>query len=404
MARAADSGAGTNGRMSPPKSFAEENNDFTLALYEQLRQRPGNLFFSPFGIRAALGMAEAGANGETASQMRGALHISSSDETRHVDFARISERLNAAGVGEYEMRIVNSLWCQDGASLKSEFLDLIARHYGGDANLVDFEHAADSARETINHWVEEKTRQKIRDLIAPGGIDADTRLVLVNAVYFKGKWVLRFLETATRDEPFYLEGGGTVQAPLMRQEGPIWYLRAEDYQAVDLRYRGGDLSMLVLLPDRREGLRDLERALSTRMLNQCMARTRQTRVKLFFPRFKVTWGASDLKDQLTALGMPLAFARFQADFSGINGREPPAEDSLFISTVVHKAFVEANEEGTEAAAATAALMAEAAASRSSKPPPVPVFRADHPFLFAIRDWKTNAILFLGRIMDPTRAG
>ena len=393
-----------NGRVSPPKSFADENNDFALAMYEQLRQRPGNLFFSPFGIRAALGMAEAGAKGETALQMREALQISSSDETRHVDFAKISHRLNAAGVGEYEMEVANSLWCQDGTPLQPGFLDLIARHYGGGVNLLDFEHAAGAARETINHWVEDKTREKIREIIPPGGIDAETQLVLVNAVYFKGKWVLQFLKTATRDEPFYLEGGGTVQAPLMRQESHIWYLQGGGYQAVDLCYRGGDLSMLVLLPDRKDRLRDLERTLSTRMLNQCVARTHKTEVKLFLPRFKVSWGAVNLKDQLTTLGMPLAFARFHADFSGINGREPPAEDSLFISTVVHKAFVEANEEGTEAAAATSSDMEFATASRFSKPPPVPVFRADHPFLFAIRDWKTNAILFLGRITDPTREG
>ena len=382
------------------KSFAEENNDFALALYEQLRERPGNLFLSPFSVRAVLGMAEAGAKGETALQMRKALCFTSSDEERHVEFARFSQRLNAAGVGEYELKVANSLWCQDGAPLEPRFLDVIGRHYSGDANVRDFANAPDEAGEAINHWVEDRTKEKIRDLIAPGGIGRDTRLVLVNAVYFKGKWVLQFRKALTRDEPFYLEGGGTVQAPLMRQERQIWYLRADGYQAVELRYRGDDLSMLMLLPDRRDGLRDLEKALSTRMLNQCMWRTRQNRVKLFLPRFKITWGAFDLKDSLRTLGMPIAFTRFQADFSGMNGREPPDEDSLFISTVLHKAFVETNEEGTEAAAATAVAME--AAGAALRPPPVPVFRADHPFLFAIRDWKTNAILFLGRVTDPTR--
>lgn len=372
-------------------------------MYEQLRQRPGNLFFSPFGIRAAIGMAEAGAKGETASQMREALRISSSDETLHVDFAKIRQRLNAAGAGEYEMEMANSLWCQDGAPIQPGFLDLIARHYGGGVSLLDFRHAAGAARETINQWVEDKTRKKIRELIPPGGLDAETRLVLANAAYFKGKWILRFLKTATRNETFYLEGDGTVQAPLMRQEAPMWYLQAAGYQAVDLCYRGGDLSMLVLLPDRKDGLPDLERMLSTRMLNQCVARTKNAaEVKLFLPRFKISWGALNLSDQLTALGMPLAFARFQADFSGINGHEPPAEDSLFISDMLHKTFVEVNEEGTEVAASSALQVAAASASPGFAPPPTPVFRADHPFLIAIRDWKTNAVLFLGRITDPTR--
>ncbi len=383
-------------------TFAEENNDFALVMYSRLQQRPGNLFFSPFGIRAALGMAEAGAKGETASQMRAALHITSPDDIFHAGFAKISQRLNAAGAGEYEMVVANSLWCQDGSRLLPGFLDLIARHYGGGVGVFDFLHASGAARETINHWVEHNTREKIRKLIPPGGIDAETHLVLVNAVYFKGKWVLQFDNTATCDEPFYLEGGGTAKAQLMRQEECIWYLQAAGYQAVDLCYPGGDLSMLVLLPDRQDGLRDLERTLSTQMLNQCVARTRQTKIKLFLPRFKVSWGPVDLRDPLTTLGMPLAFDRSQADFSGINSREPLAEDSLFISTVFHKAFVEANEEGTEAAAATELEIAATASLWSHRPPPVPVFRADHPFLFAIRDWKTNAILFLGRITDPTR--
>ena len=387
-----------------PQSFADDNNDFALAMYGQLRQRPGNLFFSPFSIRTALGMAQAGAREETAAQMREALCISSSssDEKLHVAFAEIVRRPNAAGGGEYEMAVANSLWGQDGAPLQPGFLDLIARHYGGAMNLVDFRRGAEAARVTMNQWVEDETRQKIRELIPSGGLDADTRLVLVNAVYFKGTWVQPFREAVTRDEPFHLEGGGKVQAPLMHQHEGVRYLQARGYQAVDLIYRGGDLSLLVLLPDRKEGLRDLEQALSARMLQDCVAQMRTREVKLFLPRFKITWGTVNVRDQLTVLGMPRAFTRFQANFSGINGHEPPHADSLFISAVFHKAFVEVNEEGTEAAAATAVGMPDMMALRPSKPPPVPIFRADHPFLFAIHDRKSGAILFLGRMTDPTR--
>jgi serpin B len=385
-----------------PESFAEDSNDFALAMYAQLRLRPGNLFFSPFSVRTALCMTQAGARGETAAQMRKALSISASDETLHIGFAEIVQRLNLAGGGKYEMVVANSIWGQGGAPLQPEYLDLIGRHFGGGMNLVDFRRAAEAARVTINQWVEDKTRQKIRELIPSGSLDTETCLVLVNAVYFKGMWVLQFRRAATREEPFRLEGGGRVEAPLMRQYEEIRYQQAAGYQAVELVYRGGELSMLVLLPDRKDGLRDLEKTLSARMLHDCVARMGVRRVDLFLPRFKITWGTINMCAQLTALGMPLAFTRSQADFSGINSYEPPDDRSLFISAVLHKAFVELNEEGVEAAAATAHSVKPSAARRRSKPPPVPVFRADHPFLFAICDRKSSAILFLGRIADPTR--
>lgn len=333
--------------------------------------------------------------------MREALSISSSEETLHVAFAETVSRFNAAGDGEYEMAVANSLWGQDGAPLQPEFLDLIARQYGGAMNIVDF-RSAEAARGTINQWVENKTRQKIRELIPSGGLDAAARLVVVNAVYFKGRWVLQFRKAATRDEPFHLEGGGKVQAPLMHQQEEVRYMQGGGYQAVDLLYRGGEISMLILLPDRKDGLRGLEQTLLVRVLHDCVAKLVSREVSLFLPRFKINSGTVKLRDQLTALGMPLAFTRFQANFSGINGHEPPHQDSLFISDVVHKAIVEMNEEGTEAAAATAVDMV--AARMPSKPLPVQIFRADHPFLFAIRDRKTGAILFLGRMADPTRDG
>jgi serpin B len=382
---------------SEPASFAAENNDFALAMYGQLRQRPGNLFFSPFSIRTGLGMTQAGARGETAAQMKEALRISSSDDTVHVAFAETIQRLYAAGGDKYEMAVANSLWGQDGAPLQSGFLDLIARHYGGGMNVVDFRHTAEATRLAINRWVEDKTRQKIRALIPSGGLGADTRLVLVNAVYFKGIWVRQFRMAATRDEPFYLEGGGKVQARLMHRHGEVRYLQVGDFQAVDVDYLGDDLSMLVLLPDKKDGLRDLEKKLSSQMLHDCVAKMHFCELELFLPRFRATWGTIDLGAQLRALGMRLAFARSQADFSGINGHVPPHEDSLFISGVVHKAFVEVNEEGTEAAAAGVGVYL----AGTSKPPPVPIFRADHPFLFAIRDRKSGVILFLGRLADPT---
>lgn len=389
-------------RSGGSQSFADDNNDFAVAMYRQLRQQAGNLFFSPFSIRTALGMTQAGARGETVAQMREALCISTSDETLHGAFAETIQRLNAAGGGDYEMTMANSIWGQDGAPLQPGFLDLIARHYRGAMNLVDFRRSAEAARVTMNRWVEDKTKKKIGELIPSGGLNADTRLVLVNAVSFKGTWVRQFRKAATRAEPFHLEDGRKVQAPLMHQQAAVRYLQAGGFQAVDLVYLGGKLSMLVLLPDRKDGLRDLQKTLSARMLHDCVAQMGTREIRLFLPRFKIIWGTVNVRDHLSALGMPLAFTRLQADFAGINGHEPPHEDSLFISAVFHKAFVETNEEGTEAAAATAAAMAPTGARFASKPPPVPTFRADHPFLFAIRDRKSGAILFLGRMADPTQ--
>jgi serpin B len=391
-----------SGEDAQPRTHDEDNNEFALAMYRQLRQRPGNLFASPFSVRIALAMTLAGARGETAAQMREALCISSSDETLHVAISRIIQQLNAAGGGKYEMAVANSLWGQHDQPLLAGFLDLIARHYGGGMNLVDFRGDAETARRTINQWVDDKTKQKIGEVIPSGGVDDGTRLVLVNAIYFQGKWERPFRKTATRDEPFHLDGGETVQASLMHQREDVRYLQGGGYQAVDLSYRGGDLSMLVLLPDRQDGLRDLETRLTERMLHDCAAQMETREVKVFLPRFKITWGTADLRNQLTALGMALAFSSSEANFSGMNGLEPPHEDSLWISKVFHKTFVEVNEEGTEAAAATAVTMMIMGSRITPPPPPIPIFRADHPFLFAIRDRRSGAILFLGRMSDPTR--
>ena len=386
-----------------PKSLTEDNSDFALAMYGQLREQPGNLFFSPFSIRTALGMTLAGARGETAAQMREALCVSSSDEELHAACAEIIKQLNAASGDRYEMTVANSLWGQDGVALQPDFLDLIAQYYGGGMQLVDFRRQAEAARATMNEWVEDKTKKKIRELIPHGGVDADTRLVLINAVYFKGTWVFPFRTAATRDDLFFLENGGKVQVPLMHQQEEIRYMQGAGYQAVDLAYSGSRISLLVLLPDRKDGLRDLERTLSAQLLHDCVSQLSTREVKLYLPRFKITWGTVNLRNLLADLGMRLAFTRGQADFSGINGLQPPDEEALFLAAVFHKAFVEVNEAGTEAAAATAVTsMMVGAALMPVLPPPIPIFRADHPFLFAIRDRLSRAILFLGRVADPTR--
>jgi serpin B len=395
----------SSARTGPPlsDSFVDANNAFAFAMYERLRQQQGNLFFSPFGIRTVLGMAHTGAKGETAAQIGQALRIPSSDEkTLQVTQAAMIERLNAASGGRYEMVVANSIWAQDGSPLLPVWLDLATSQNAGGLNRVDFRREADSARMAINRWVEHKTNRRIRDLISPGGVNTETRLVLANAIYFKGRWVFRFRRAATHDEPFWLGGGKSVTTPLMSQQEEVLHMQADGYQAVELSYEGGDLSMLVLLPDDDDGLPELETRLSPRVLREAMSQMRLRKVMLFLPRFTITWGTANMGSQLAALGMTHAFDPSKADFSGINGFRPPHQDALFISALYHKAFVEVTEEGTEAAAASSVVMTLGAAP-SRKSTPVPVFRADHPFLFAIRDRNSGAILFLGRMVDPTKA-
>ena len=385
-----------------PTSLAEGGNGFALAMFKKLGQRPGNLLFSPFSIRTALAMAQAGARGETASQMSEVLRISALEEPAEVVLAAMVQRPNALRDRTSEISAVNSLWCQEGAPLHAGFLDLIDRHYHGEANLVDFRRDAERARVTINRWVEDKTRQEIRELVASGALDAGTRLVLVNAVYFKGMWVSQFSRAATRDEPFYLGGGAVVQTPLMHQKQAAWYVRGAGYQAVDLVYRGSGLSMLVILPDQKDGLRDLEQQLSTGILQAPVTQMSLCAVDLYLPRFTIAWGTLDVSGPLGALGMTLPFDSARADFSGINGCQAPHDEALHVSAVLHKARIEVSEEGTEAAAATAVEMRLLGSAGPRPPRQTPVVRVDHPFLFAIRERGRGAILFLGRVADPTR--
>jgi serpin B len=387
-----------------PKSEAVESpavdlNAFALALYETIRARSGNLFFSTFSLRIALAMSYAGARGETAAQMREALCVSIPEEDFLSACAEMMHSLGSAESEESELAVANSLWSQTGAPLESAYLDRIARHFGGGVNAVDFRGAREAARVLINRWVEERTRDKILEIIPPDVLSADTRLALVNAIYFKATWAVPFDKALTRHQPFFLEDGGVVQTPLMIQSTKMGYLKGPDFQAVTLAYRGG-LSMIVLLPDQKKGLRDLEARLSAALIRDCLHREDTCRVALILPRFKISWGTVDLCKNLKQLGMRLAFEINRADFSGINGLAPPHEESLYVSAVLHKAFVEVNEQGTEAAAAS--VVSTMLGAPNFNPPPLPVVRADHPFLFAICDRRSGAVIFMGRVVDPTR--
>jgi serpin B len=374
------------------RAVARSNNEFAFDLYRRLRDQEGNLFFSPASIETALAMTYAGAEGETERQMAKVLHFDLDEQRLHDAFGTLSEILNARERG-YRLNMANRLWGQAGFEFRQDYLSLTRQRYGAELAQVDFVRQAEQARQTINAWVEEQTNGKIVDLIPSEALGPLTRLVLTNAIYFKGTWAKEFSKKATQEAPFHLSEKRQVQAALMSQKGNFRYAEADGVQLLELPYAGDDLSMLVLLPKKIEGLADLEPNLTAENLSRWSEGLRKREVQLFLPRFKLT-SQFRLGEVLAAMGMKQAFGP-AADFSGMS----PSDD-LMISEVVHKAFVDVNEEGTEAAAATGVIVRVTAALPHE---PV-VFRADHPFVFAIRDNRSGAILFLGRVSEPGGAG
>lgn len=311
-----------------------------------------------------------------------------SQERLHPTFRELITQLDVQGKKQgYQLNIANALWGQRGYGFLKEFLELTKTNYGAGFNEVDFVKATEEARKTINTWVEKQTKDKIKDLIKPGILNALTRLVLTNAIYFKGNWVSQFDRKQTKDSPFYVKADKKVQMPMMYQKGDFKYMETHKLQALELPYVGSELSMVILLPKNVDGLVELQNLLTLDTLNEWLRNLREQEVEVYLPRFKTT-SEFMLAEVLASMGMPDAFSLPPADFSGITGNK-----DLFISAVIHKAFVDVNEEGTEAAAATAVVM-----KKSVYMPRV--FRADHPFIFLIRDVSSEGILFLGRLVNP----
>ncbi len=371
------------------QALVNANNQFSLELYSNLKdQEAGNVFFSPYSISTALAMAYEGARGPTAEEMRSVFHFPAEAGARRPNFAALYNKINA-GSADYQLKTANALWVQQDYQLLGEYTRALASYYGGKATNVDFAGATEQARQTINQWVEGQTNGKIKDLFPEGALNPDSRLVLTNAVYFKGTWLKQFDKADTREEDFTLAGGQTVKVPMMNRTDPgFYYAETEKVQILEMLYKGKELSMLVLLP--KDGdLAALEKSLSSKNLAAWKGQLREQRVVVSLPKFTFKTNYT-LNGPLMALGMPLAFSD-AADFSGIDG----AKD-LSIQAVVHQAFVEVNEEGTEAAAATGVSMG------LTSVPQITEFRADHPFLFLIQERKTGNLLFVGRVADPTK--
>ena len=369
--------------------LVEANNNFALDLYARFKESDGNVFFSPYSITTALGMALEGARGETAEEIRDTLHLTMSDEERRSAVEALHQQLNPEDAA-YTLNAANAMWVQQDYQLLQEYVDLVTQVYSSEAHNVDFVGATENTRHRINEWVEDRTNDKIKELLKQGSINDATRLVLTNAIYFKGIWEKQFEEELTHDEPFWLDDGSSIDVPLMRNtELSYGYAATLNLQALEMAYEGGDLSMLVLLP--KSDLASLEESLDTEMLSDLRDQMANRRVNVYIPKFTFTSNYG-LRTTLQSMGMPLAFSS-EADFSGINGKQ-----DLKIDDVIHQAFVEVNEEGTEAAAATAVVMR--AEMMSATPPPVPEFHADHPFLFLIQERQSGNILFMGRVENP----
>jgi serpin B len=373
------------------------NNGFAFDLYRALQEKEdGNLFYSPFSISIALAMTWAGARGETERQMAETLHFTLPQDRLHPAFNALDLELAQRGQGArgkdgkgFRLHIVNALWGQKGYQFLPEFLETLARNYDAGLRLLDLAGDPEAARGVINDWVSDQTEGRIRDLLPPGAVDTLTRLVLTNAIYFNAAWDEQFDPRATRDGAFHLLDGSQVTVPMMRRTANSGFVVGEGFQAVELPYDGKELAMVILLPDAGR-FEEFEDSLDAERVEEILGRLAYGQVTLTMPRFRIE---SDfgLADTLAAMGMPAAFRPDQADFSGMDGSR-----DLYISRILHKAFVVVDEGGTEAAAATAVVVGLTALIPRAE------ITVDRPFIFLIRDLQTGTILFVGRVVNPAQ--
>jgi serpin B len=374
--------------------LVEGNSAFAFDLYQALKEEDGNLFYSPYSISLALAMTYAGARGDTAEQMADTFQFMLEQDRLHPAFNWLDAELASRGEGAegkdgegFRLNIVNAIWGQKDYEFLSDFLDVLAENYGAGLRILDFVNETEQSRLAINKWVYDQTEECIEDLIPQGAISELTRLVLTNAIYFNAAWAYPFDEDMTADGQFYLLDGGQVTVPMVKQTESFGYTEGEGYKAIELPYDGGELSMVILLPE-GEQFEAFEETLNAQQVDAIISDLKPAEIALTMPQFEFESEFS-LKDTLAEMGMPVAFSS-AADFSGMTGRR-----ELSISDVVHKAFVSVDEAGTEAAAATAVIM-----ELTAMPDPPVELTIDSPFIFLIQDIETGAILFVGRVLNP----
>ena len=364
------------------------NSEFALATVQKLMATSGsdNIFFSPYSISTALSMTYAGARENTARQMADTLRFRLPPADQHAAFAALARAMKPDGKN-YRLEISNALWGQQGYAFQPEFLELVQKYYAGGFNTVDFAGQTEESRAIINRWVEQKTADKIKNLLAQGSLTPLTRLVLTNAIYFKGDWANQFKPAMTRPMPFHVNEAQTVDVPMMRQSGNFLFAETDAVKVLELPYLGNELSMVLVLPKGKP--EEFAQTLDLARLHEWQGMVARQEVDIYLPKFKFET-QYELKELLSDMGMVDAFELPPADFSGISGHK-----DLYITKVIHKAIIEVNEEGSEAAAATAVVVGTKAVMHK------PVFKADHPFLFMIRHNETGSILFMGRVANPT---
>jgi serpin B len=368
-------------------SVVNSNTRFALDFYAEVSSEPGNLFFSPFSISTALAMVYAGAAEVTESELADVFHFPLEQEQLHPAYGALVASLNrGTDLGGYELSTANGLWLQQGFPFLESFVEIPTTYY--DAILETLNYAADpeGSRGRINGWVADKTRGRIEDLFPSGSITQQTVFVLANAIYFKGRWASEFDPDRTREESFKVSPDMEVRVPMMHQTAKFDYADFNDLKVLEMPYVGEDISMILFLPETVDGLPQLEAQLTVENMTSWISSLRNGRVGVTIPKFSMTIRFR-LKQVLSAMGMPSAFSAGQADFSGMTG-----SGNVWIDDVFHKAFVEVNEEGTEAAAATGV------GGPTSGPPG---FVANHPFIFVIYDNVTGSVLFMGRVIDPS---
>ena len=379
-------------------SVVNANNRFAFDLYSRYKSKDGNIFYSPYSISSALAMTYEGARGKTAEEMQTVFHFPQDASIRRESFLKIDQQINKKDK-KYKLNIANALWAQKDYKFLDDYFGLVEKYYGGKVTNLDFTNETEKSRLIINSWVEKQTNNKIKDLIPPGILNSLTRLVLTNAIYFKGFWLKQFDKKDTKEEDFRVSPDNKIKAQMMRltgKEANFNYAETDKLQILELPYEGEELSMLILLP-KEDDLKAVEESLNSEKLSEWKKLLRNEKVNVYLPKFKFEnkyFMAQDLKD----MGMPTAFTLGidfggEADFSGMTGNK-----KLNIDMVIHQAFVEVNEEGTEAAAATAVEMAPAAGPSDR----IKIFKADHPFIFIIQNSETGNILFVGRVSDPTK--
>ena len=376
--------------------FGNAVNDFAFKIFRKIYEEDKpNVFISPYSIFTALAMTYEGAKDVTAEQMADVLGITQDNESFHEYVQGLYNFLNYNK--EYNISTANALWIQENYPILEEYKDLILTYYRGDSTDLDFSNP-ELAAEIINSWIEDKTNNLIQELISPADIDPlYTALVLTNAIYFKGTWQIQFAEKNTTERPFEISEQEHIDAKtmsLVNTQDQFNYTENEVMQILQLKYTGDEICMNIFLPKEGYDLSDIIRTLNHKSYDELISSMSKTELDIYLPKFTIKTPLYTLNDHLKALGMPKAFEPY-ADFSGMTGFI-----DLYISKVLHKAYVQINEEGTEAAAATAVIMVRNSVNGDDADPRI-VFDADHPFFFTIHHKKTGTILFMGSVDDPS---